>query len=183
MGKPDPEKEKKPQPAEAEAASGDKNIEELNKALTEAQVKCEANLAGWQRAQADFVNFKRFVEQEKAEIYKSANAGLLINILPVLDNFERALSSIPPEEQNQSWMEGLKLIDRNFRDILEKQGVTPIVALGMEFDPRFMDAVSRDKGKRDMVVQELEKGYKLQDKVIRPARVIVGSGEEVIKED
>jgi molecular chaperone GrpE len=183
MAQADPEKAKNQEPAETEKIANNESMDEMNKALAEARSQCEVNLAGWQRAQADFVNFKRFAEQEKAENFKFANAGLLAIILPVLDDFERALALVSAEEENQKWMEGLKLIDRKFRDILEKQGVAPILALGMEFDPRFMDAVTRAKGKRDIVVQELEKGYKLQDKVIRPARVVVGSGEQVIKEE
>jgi molecular chaperone GrpE len=174
---PDSEQEKNGVPVEYN------NLEELKKALAEEKARSEANLTGWQRAQADFVNYKRFAEQEKAETCKYASASLLTAILPVLDDFERALTAVPPAENDQKWVEGLKLIDRKFRDILEKQGVTGIIALGMEFDPRFMDAVSCANGKRDIVILELERGYKLQDKVIRPAKVIVGSGEEEPKKE
>ncbi len=152
-------------------------IEELKKALEEEKAKSEANLAGWQRAQADFINYKRFAEQEKEEICKQANARLLQDILPVLDDFERALAAVPPEEADSSWVEGLKLIDRKFRDTLEKAGVSCIECMGKEFDPRFMDAVTCIPGKRDTVVQVLQTGYTLHDKVIRPAKVVVGSGE------
>jgi molecular chaperone GrpE len=158
-------------------------IEELQKALAEEKSKSEANLAGWQRTQADFVNFKRFAEQDKAETCKYANAGLLAVILPILDDFERALASIPEEVSNQVWMEGFNLIHRKFKDSLIKQGVTQIQALGMEFDPHFMDALGCAKGKKDIVIQEVERGYKIQDKIIRPARVLVGNGEEDIKEE
>jgi molecular chaperone GrpE len=164
--------------------SGNENIEELKKALTEEKAKSEANLTKYQRAQADFINYKRFAEQEKAETLKFANVSLLVNILPVLDDFARALAAIPPEAYEQKWVEGLKMIDQKFRNVLDKQGVTRIISLGMEFDPRFMDAVTTTKGKRDTVIQELESGYKLQDKVIRPAKVVVGSGEvELNKEE
>jgi molecular chaperone GrpE len=100
-----------------------------------------------------------------------------MNLLPIIDDFERALAAIPSGGNDRKLAEGLNLIDRKIRDTLEKQGVTPIVALGMEFDPRFMEAMARMEGQRDIVVQELERGYMLQDKVIRPAKVIVGSGE------
>jgi len=171
MGQPESEGEKAPETRE------EINGEDLKKALAEEKAKSESYLAGWQRAQADFVNYKRFCEQEKADTSKFANANLILNLLPVVDDFERALATIPPEEAGEKWMEGLKLIDRKFRDTLDKQGVAPIIALGMEFDPRFMEAMARGKGKRDIVVQELERGYILLDKVIRPAKVIVGSGE------
>jgi molecular chaperone GrpE len=159
------------------------NIEELKKALTEEKAKAESNLTGWQRAQADFVNYKRFAEQEKAEISKFANIGLLSNILPVLDDFERALGSVPQKDAEKPWVEGLKLIDRKFRDTLEKLGVTSIKAVGEEFDCRCMEAVTCAPGKKDLVILELEKGYKLQDKIIRPTKVIVGSGEERVKKE
>jgi molecular chaperone GrpE len=160
-----------------------KEVEELRKALVEEKSKSEANLAGWQRAQADFVNYKRFTEQDKAESSKFANAGLLAVILPIMDDFERALAAVPEEKSNEKWVEGFNLINRKFKDTLHKQGVTQIQALGMEFDPHIMEAMSCGKGPKDIVIQELERGYKLQDKIIRPARVIVGCGEEDIKEE
>jgi molecular chaperone GrpE len=152
-------------------------IEELQKALGEQTAKAEANLVGWQRAQADFINFKRYTEQEKADSAKFANTVLLNSILPILDDFERAIASIPHEKADKKWLEGLKLIDRKLRDTLEKQGVTCIQAQGEEFDPRCMEALTTCAGKKDIVIKELEKGYKLFDKVIRPAKVMVGSGE------
>ena len=153
-------------------------IEDLKKALAEEKSKSEASLTGWQRAQADFVNYKRFAEQDKAETSKFANAGLLSAIQPIMDDFERALAAVPEEQSNEKWVEGFHLISRKFRDTLHKQGVTQIQALGMEFDPHTMEAMSTARGRKDTVIQELERGYKLQDKIIRPARVIVGSGEE-----
>lgn len=157
-------------------------VEELKKALNEAKIQAESNLIGWQRAQADFTNFKRYTEQEKAENLKFANVGLLSAILPILDDFERALAMIPVEHKNQKWIDGMEMIRRKFKDVLAKQGVTQIQALGMEFDCRLMEAVTTCPGKKDIVIQELEKGYKLQDRVIRPSRVVVGCGEEPNKE-
>jgi len=157
--------------------------EKLKKALADEKSKCEANLAGWQRAQADFINYKRFAEQEKTEIGKYANISLMSNLLPAIDDFERAIASIPSAESDSKWLEGLKLIDRKLQDTLQKQGITCIETLGKEFDPYVMEAVSCSKGKKDIVIHELEKGYKLQDKVIRPAKVIVGSGEEEGKKE
>jgi len=157
--------------------------EQLKKALNEEKTRAEANLTGWQRAQADFINYKRYAEQDKVETIKFANVGLLTAILPILDDFERALDAIPSEGNNRKWVEGLELIRRKFKDALSKQGVTQIQSLGMEFDCRSMEAVTSTKGNKDMVIQELEKGYKLQDKIIRPAKVIVGSGEEADKEE
>ena len=154
------------------------NIEDLKKALAEEKAKAEANLLGWQRAQADFINYKRFVEQDKADSLKFANVNLLVNILPVLDDLERALAAIPPKEAHHKSIEGFRMIERKFRSILEKLGVTQVLSLGMEYDFRTMEAITSAKGKKDIVIHELEKGYKLQDRVIRPAKVVVGIGEE-----
>lgn len=170
MGKPDNEKNLK--------VDNNENIDELKKALVEEKERAEANLVGWQRAQADFINYKRFAEQDKAETCKYANINLLVNILPVLDDFERALAAVPPDNIDHQWVEGLKLIDRKFHDILEKQGISSIQTVGEEFDCRTMEAISCTQGKKDIVLQEVEKGYVLVDKVIRPAKVIVGTGEE-----
>jgi molecular chaperone GrpE len=158
-------------------------IEELKKALAEEKSRSEANLAGWQRAQADFINYKRFTEQERIEIGKYANISLLFNFLPLIDDFERALDAIPPEQADSKLVEGLKLIDRKLQDTLQKQGVMCIEALGQQFDPHIMEAVSCVKGKKDIVIHELEKGYKLQDKLIRPAKVVVGTGEEEVNKE
>jgi molecular chaperone GrpE len=152
-------------------------IEELQKALGEQTAKAETNLVGWQRAQADFINFKRYSEQEKADSAKFANAVLLNSILPILDDLERALAAIPAEKADKKWLEGMKLVDRKFRDTLEKQGVTCIKAQGEEFDPHCMEALTTCAGQKDVVIKELEKGYRLFDKVVRPAKVMVGNGE------
>jgi molecular chaperone GrpE len=151
--------------------------EDLPKALAEEKAKSEANLAGWQRTQADFVNYKRHAEEDKVEITRTANASLILDILPVLDDYARAMTSVPADLAELEWVKGIKMIDRKLRDILEKRGISVIQAQGQEFDPRFHEAVTYGKGKRYMVIQQVEAGYKLQDKVIRPAKVIVGNGE------
>jgi molecular chaperone GrpE len=159
------------------------DIEALSKALAEAKGSAEANLAGWQRERADFVNYKRRVEQEREDILKQASASLMLSILPVLDDFERAITCVPPELADHPWVEGTKAIERKLRSILELQGMNPIEALGETFDPCLHDAAMSGKGKEDIVVAELQKGYKLYDKVLRPTKVVVGSGEEEEKEE
>ena len=98
--------------------------------------------------------------------------------MPVLDDMERALAAIPPEFADRDWVEGVRLVERKFRAALEMQGVKPILALGMAFDPNFHEAVRQDKGPEGMVVQEFQKGYTLNGKLLRPAKVVVGNGEE-----
>jgi molecular chaperone GrpE len=154
------------------------DIETLRQALTEEKAKAEANLAGWQRAQADFINYKRRSEQEKEEVGKFVNSVLMLNLLPVLDDLERAFTSIPPRLAKLSWVDGIRLIERKLWAILEAQGLSPIKALGEPFDPILHEAVRQDKGKEGIVVEELQKGYKFYDRVIRPSKVVVGNGEE-----
>ena len=151
---------------------------DLKQALAAEKKKAEEYLASWQRAQADFINYKRRSEQERLEFNKFANASAFLGLLPVLDDLERALDAIPPEFADRDWVEGVRLVERKFRAALEVQGVKPILALGMAFDPNFHEAVRQDKGPEGMVIQEFQKGYTLNGKLLRPAKVVVGNGEE-----
>ena len=162
--------------AEPEVAEGD--IEALKQALTEEKTKAETNLAGWQRAQADFINYKRRSEQEREEISKFANAMLMLSLLPILDDLERAFSSVPGHLAKLNWVDGIKLIERKLRASLEAQGLSEIKAVGEAFDPKLHEAAMHGKGKEGTVIEELQKGYKLHDRVLRPSMVVVGNGEE-----
>jgi molecular chaperone GrpE len=159
------------------------DVESLKQALAEATEKAEGYLANWQRTQADFINYKRRNEQEREEFSKFANATLILSLLPVLDDFERALASIPAKPSRLNWVDGIRLIERKFRASLEAQGLTLIEALGKPFDPSLHEAVRQDRGEEGIVIEELQKGYKLHDRVIRPTMVVVGNGEAAVKED
>ena len=161
---------------EAEAAEIE-DIEELQQALAEEKQKAETNLAGWQRAQADFENYKKRSEQEKGEMSRFANSTLMLNLLPALDDLERALDLTPPELAEHGWLDGVKLIERKLKATLEAHGLSPIKALGEPFDPNLHEAVRQAEGDDGMVIEEIEKGYKLYDRVIRPSKVVVGNGE------
>jgi len=154
------------------------DIEALKQALAEAKKKAEANLANWQRAQADFINYKRRSEQEMAEVGKFANTTLMLTLLPILDDLERAFTSTPPQMAELDWVDGIRLIERKLRASLEAQGLSQIRALGKPFDPNFHEAAIYAKGKDGIVIEELQKGYMLHDRVIRPTMVVVGNGEE-----
>ncbi len=158
------------------------DIESLKQALAEEKEKTETYLANWQRTQADFINYKRRSEQEKEEVSKFANAILMLSLLPILDDLERAFISIPPHLNKLTWIDGIRLIERKLQASLEAQGLTLIKALGEPFDPNLHEAVRQDKGKEGIVIEELQKGYKLHDRVIRPTMVVVGNGEEEEKE-
>lgn len=159
------------------------DIEALKQAFIEEKKKAEANLAGWQRAQADFINYRRRSEQEKEDIGKFANAALMLDLLPILDDLERAFAAIPSHPTKASWIDGIRLIERKLWASLEAQGLSQIKALGEPFDPNFHEAMRQDKGREGIVVEELQRGYTLHDRVIRPSKVVVGNGEDEEKEE
>lgn len=153
------------------------DIEALKQALAEEKEKAEGYLANWQRAEADLINYKKRSEQEKEEISKFSTSMLMLKILPILDDLERAFASSPPRLAKLGWVDGIRLIDRKLRTTLETEGLSVINALGEQFDPHLHEAIRQDKGKEGIIVEEVQKGYKFQDKVIRPSKVVVGSGE------
>jgi len=155
----------------------------LEEELAEANKKAEEYLANWQRSQADFLNYKRRTEQERLEFNSYANANLLCAILPVIDDFERALKAIPREYKNNDWVEGVRLVEKKFKTILEGLGVKQIKCLGHPFDPNLHEAIRQEKGKEGIVVEEYLKGYTLNDKLLRASRVAVGNGEAITKKD
>ena len=168
---------------EVESEVAEEDIEALKQSLSEERAKAEGHLANWQRAQADFINYKRHSEQEKEEIGKFANALLMLNLLPILDDLERAFTSIPSHLARLTWVDGIRLIERKLQASLEAQGLSQIKALGEPFDPNFHEAAMHGKGKEGIVVEELQKGYKLHDRIIRPVMVVVGNGEEEEKKE
>jgi len=152
------------------------DIETLQQALAEEKERAEKYLANWQRCQADFVNYKQRAEQEKGEIIEFANSALASTLLPIMDDLERALASVPTELDESSWTEGIRLIYNKLKTSLEAQGLTEIQARGEPFDPRLHEAIMQQDGKEGIVIEELQKGYKFKEKVIRPSLVTVGRG-------
>ncbi len=160
-----------------------KGAESLKQALAEERKKAEDYLSSWQRAQADFINYKRRTEQERQDFSRFANANLILSLLPLLDDLSRAFDAVPDNLAAHSWLDGIKLIERKLRTSLEAQGLAPIKAVGEPFDPNLHEALRQDKGQEGIVIGELQKGYMLYDKLLRPAQVVVGNGEEEKKEE
>lgn len=134
----------------------------------------------WLRAVADYKNYKRRSDQERAELIRSASAGLLMKLLPIMDDLERAMASITPEVAETPWYGGFKLIPHKLQTVLESEGLTPMQAVGTPFDPNKHEAVifePVDDGQEGNVVAELQRGYLLRDRVLRPAMVKVGQGK------
>jgi molecular chaperone GrpE len=156
---------------EAGAEDAGKPIEEQ---LAEALARAEENYKSWQRSAADFINYKRRVEQERGEQARFAGAALVINLLPVYDDLARAVETVDAHLAGLNWAQGVLAIQRKFAQLLEAMGVTEIAAAGEAFDPTRHEAVGKQPGEDGKVVHVLQKGYLLGDKVLRPAMVIVG---------
>lgn len=156
--------------------SGPDTVESLRAQLEALAAEKEQQLTGWQRTQADFANFRRRTEQERSELVRMAEAGLIREILPVLDDLERALEGLPPELGGLTWVEGIYFIERKLRAALDLHGLKAIEALGKEFDPYEHEAVIRegDPSEATFVTGELQRGYRLHDRVLRPTLVKVG---------
>jgi len=155
--------------------SGD--IGTLAELCEEELAKANRYLANWQRAQADYINYKKRVEQESSEYVKTANLILIQELLPILDDFERAFNSLPSDLVGLTWLDGIILVQRKLVASLEAHGVSEISALGETFDPSLHEAVTQAEGEEGKVLEVLQKGYKLYERVIRPTMVVVGMGE------
>jgi len=161
-----------PPPADVEAPADD-----LQAQLAKAQEDAQKYLANWQRAEADFQNYKRRTEQERDENRRFALASLIINLLPILDDFERAFGSLDARLAGLTWFDGIRLIYRKLQVILDNAGVSAIQTEGQSFDPRYHEAVAHAEGEEGKVLAEVQRGYKLHDRVLRPAMVVVGKGK------
>jgi molecular chaperone GrpE len=154
------------------------DIETLQQALAEEKEKAERYLANWQRSQADLQNYIKRAEQEQSETVEFANRMLILDLLPILDDFEIALASLPVEVDERNWTKGIKLIYNKLTNFLETQGLSEIKAKGECFDPYFHEAVGQMEGEEGIIIEEIRKGYKFKDKLLRPSMVMVGKGEE-----
>ncbi len=149
-------------------------VEEL---LAEAEARAAQNLDGWQRAQAALENYRKRVRAEQEEWLASANAALLTRLLPILDDFERALANMPEEFAGHSWPDGLTLVKQKLLRLLEVEGVTAIETQpGQSFDPFYHEAIlyQETPGFEDgQIVAQSQPGYQQGRRVLRPALVMV----------
>ena len=162
--------------AEADAPAEDTQTEMLEKQLKELQERLEEKENKLLRVQADFENYKRRarLDLEAAEKYRSQR--IISELLPALDNFERALQIDPDNEQTKSLLQGMEMVHRQILEALKNEGVEQIPSVGEQFDPNMHQAVMQvedEAYESNAVVEELQKGYKLKDRVIRPSMVKV----------
>ena len=131
-------------------------------------------LAGWKRAKADLINFKKEEGERMAQMAKYAAEELAHKLLPVLDNLERAEGGMPEDKKNDDYFKGFLQIKIQIKELLKQLGVEEIEALGAKFDPNFHEVVGESDGDESGAVKEVaQKGYTLRGKVIRPAKVII----------
>lgn len=162
------------------------NIERLKKELDIFKKQAKENLAGWQRARADYDNFRKRQTQRTQEIIRFANKELILEILPILDNFELAFKDIPKGQEKTSWVQGMMHIKKQLEDLLKRNGVEEIKALGEKFNPEFHEVVGGKKEeqvntgdaeklrmiqKAEKIQEVVRKGYMMNGKVIRVAQV------------
>jgi molecular chaperone GrpE len=152
-------------------------IEELERDLEATKATADEHRYNWQRSAADFANYKRRTDEERTTLAAFSNASLIAKLLAVLDDFDRALENVPPEAHD-AWIEGVKLVERKLRNVLESEGVTPIQAVGQRFDPNLHEAVVHEETADhpdNHVIDEVQRGYRLHDRVIRPSLVRVAN--------
>lgn len=133
------------------------------------------------RVHADFDNFKRRTQEERAELFDTARAEMALKLMPVIDNFDRAAEHVPEEISKDPWYAGVEGIRKQFNDLLSELGIERIKSVGEPFDPNRHEAISHepsDEHDKDIVSKEFEAGYALGDSVIRPSKVNVSSGKE-----
>ncbi|HLC02463.1 MAG TPA: nucleotide exchange factor GrpE [Anaerolineales bacterium] len=151
--------------------------------LQEAQHQAEEYLDGWQRARAEFANYKKRNERDQQESYARAAGSILTRYLTVQDDLERALKDRQAEGDGKAWAEGIELIYRKLTALLEAEGVEPIKAIGERFDPNFHEALSYEENHEvddGCVIDVVQQGYILKERVLRPAlvRVARSTGDE-----
>jgi len=151
-------------------------VEQLRTQLVAAEQEAAENKQGWQRTAADFANYRRRTDQDREQMLGLANEALLAKLLTIADDFDRAIDHMPEELQNDGWVDGIAAIDRKLRLLLDSEGLTPIEAVGKPFDPHEHEAVTQEQTTavpEGTVTAELQRGYRIRDRVLRPAMVAV----------
>jgi molecular chaperone GrpE len=148
-------------------------LEDMQKQLTDLQTQADEYKEGWQRSVADFQNYRRRMDAEKAETYQIAIGNIIKRYLPILDDLERALTSRPAD---LGWADGIELIYRKLQSILDAEGLKRIEAEGQMFDPHFHEAIVQEPNENytsGQIIAIVQNGYMLGERVIRPAQVRV----------
>lgn len=156
-----------------EQSSMEAMLAELNQVRTDMAEMLDS----LQRSRAEFANYRRRIEQEREQLRVRAAESIVRKLLPVADDFERALRSVPEEVAATPWFDGIRLVERKLWGVLEAEGVAPMESVGQPFDPSRHEAVMVDEGvaNANTVIEEYQRGYLVNDSVLRPAMVKVGA--------
>ncbi len=152
------------------------DLKHIRKKFEECRKEANEYLAGWQRTKADFLNYKKEEAKRISNILEYAREELILKILPILDNLEKAEKEVPEKLKKESYLNGIFQIKSQLEDLLNKEGVEEIKSLGENFNPKFHEAVQVAKTENDCsekIIKIIQKGYKMKGKVIRATKVKV----------
>jgi molecular chaperone GrpE len=162
---------------ETQAADLSAQVQEAQTERDQLKAQAAENLDGWQRARAEFANYKRRIEAERTELTASAGAEALKRVLPAVDDFERAMQTLPDDLKDNPWVNGVAMVQRKLNAALEQSGITPIaITPGDPFDPAVHEAITHEDSDHfgsEQIIGEVQRGYKIGDRVLRPAMVRV----------
>ena len=162
---------------ETQTAAMSMQLQEAQAERDQLKAQAAENLDGWQRARAEFANYKRRVEAERTELAASAGAEALKRVLPAVDDFERAMQTLPDDLKDNPWISGVLMVQRKLNAALEQSGITPLlVNPGDAFDPNVHEAITHEDSDQfgsEQIIGEVQRGYKVGDRVLRPAMVRV----------
>ena len=150
----------------------------MQELLETSQREAAENLDGWQRAKAEFINYKKRMEREQIRLYEDASARVTRQILDALDDLDRALANRPQDGEGAEWAAGIELIQRKLHTVLANEGVTPMETDGQMFDPNLHEAIAQEESpdhESGQIIEVLKKGYLIGERVLRPATVRVAS--------
>jgi molecular chaperone GrpE len=166
----------------ATSAGADKRISALETQLAQTKAELEKFRDLALRSSADLDNYRKRMSKEREEAIKFANSSFLERLIPVLDNFEFGLQAARSAASPVPILEGMKMVQKQFQEFLSSAGIEVIEATGQRFDPQLHEAVAQEESKHvpdGVVIRQLRKGYKLRDRLIRPANVVVSKGTPV----
>jgi molecular chaperone GrpE len=169
-----------PDKSQADEEAQGTELEETRKALTAKTEEAKALQDKYLRLAAEFENFKRLTQKQKQEYSQFANESLLKELLPIVDNLERALKCVQEGRASDGLVQGVELTLKQFTETLMRFGVRPIVSVGVPFDPTRHQAMAQQASNaavENTVIEEYQKGYQLHDRILRAAMVVVAAGE------
>jgi molecular chaperone GrpE len=166
---------------------GEDELAALNAALAEAEARAAEYLDGWQRARAEFANYRRRQEQQRKQMQVNAKANVLVQLLPVMDDLKRALEAVPEEIEGNPWVSGVEQVQRKWQAALEREGLSALlVKAGESFDPNIHEALTHEPStevEAGKVIEVVQPGYEVDGVILRPALVRVSCGSPAVGEE